>query len=165
MKTTLLTFIAVLMVMTSFDHRNNSNVAADRMALQVISALHKSSTYHYSVLYPPVDAFYELMEENTALYGSNFEEAKAVFTHEYQTKVIPAMNKSFEDVLTQGKKSGIDWRTIKFERVESTATEQELTFAPITIVFSANTKEYKLVIDKAIYFNSQWKVSQFISLK
>lgn len=165
MKTTLITFIAVLMVMTSFDYRNNSDVAADRMALQVVSALHKSSTYHYSTLYPPVEAFYELMEENTALYGSNFEEAKAVFTHEYQTKVIPAMNKSFEEVLTQGKKSGIDWRSIKFERVESTTTEKELTFAPITIVFSANAKEHKLVIDKAMYFNGQWKVSQFVSFE
>jgi hypothetical protein len=164
MKTTLITLIAVLMVMTSFDTKNNADVAANRMALQVVSALHKSSSFHYRALYPPVEAFYELMEENTALYGANFEEAKAVFTNEYQAKVIPAMNKSFEEVLSQGKKSGIDWRSIKFERVECTATEQELAFAPISIVFSANSKEYKLLIDKSIYYNGQWKVSQYISL-
>ncbi len=163
--TTLLTLIATFMVMTSFDTKHDADVAADRMALQVVSALHKSSTFHYSALYPPVEAFYELMEENTALYGSNFEEAKAVFTNEFQKKVIPAMNKSFEDVIAQGKKSGIDWRSIKFERVECTATEQELTFSPITIVFSANTKEHKLVIDKAIYFKGQWKVSPYVTLQ
>lgn len=165
MKTTLITLIAVFMVMTSFEIKHDSDVAANRMALQVVSALHKSSTFHYSALYPPVEAFYELMEENTALYGSNFEEAKAVFTNDYQAKVIPALNRSFEAIVAQGKKSGIDWRAIKFERVECEATEQELNFAPVTIVFSANNKEYKLVIDKAIYFKGQWKVSQYLSLQ
>lgn len=164
MKTTLLTLIAVFMVMTSFDTRYDADVAANRMALQVVSALHKSSAFHYSALYPPVEAFYQLMEENTALYGRNFEEAKAVFTNDFQNKVVPAMNKSFEEVLVQGKKSGIDWRSIKFERVECNVTEKELAFAPITIVFSTNNKEHKLVIDKAIYYNGQWKVSQYISL-
>lgn len=164
MKTTLVTLMAILMVMTSFDTKHSADVAANRMALQVVSALHKSSAFHYSALYPPVEAFYELMEENTALYGSNFEEAKAVFTNEYQSKVIPAMEKSFDDIVSHGKKSGIDWRSIKFERVECSAAEQELAFAPITIVFSANNKEHKLVIDKSIYYNGQWKVSQFLSL-
>lgn len=165
MKTTLTTLVAVSMAMTSFDTKYDADVAANRMALQVISALHKSSTFHYSALYPPVEAFYQLMEENTVLYGSNFEEAKAVFTNDYQTKVVPALNSSFEAVVAQGKKSGIDWRTIKFESVECDATEQELSFAPVTIVFSANNKEHKLVIDKAIYFKGQWKVSQYISLQ
>ncbi|HEY0651530.1 MAG TPA: hypothetical protein VGD65_00330 [Chryseosolibacter sp.] len=165
MKTTLVTLTGLLMVMTSFDTQHDADVAANRMALQVISALHKSSTFHYSALYPPVEAFYQLMDENTALYGSNFEEAKAVFTSEYQNKVIPAMNNSFESLIAQGKKSGIDWRTIKFERVECTAAEHELSFAPVTIVFSANNKEHQLVIDKAIYFQGQWKVSQYLSLK
>ena len=165
MKTTLVTLMALVMVMTSFETKHSADVAANRMALQVVSALHKSSAFHYSALYPPVEAFYELMEENTALYGSNFEEAKAVFTNEYQSKVIPAMNKSFDDIVSLGKKSGIDWRSIKFERVECPAAEQELSFAPITIVLSANNKEHKLVIDKAIYYNGQWKVSQFLSLK
>lgn len=164
MKTTLITALATLMVMTSFEIKHDADVAANRMALQVVSALHKSSAFHYSALYPPVEAFYQLMEENTALYGSNYEEAKAVFANEFQTRVVPAMNRSFEDILAQGKKAGIDWRSIKFERVECTAAEQELTFAPVTIVFSANNKEHKLVIDKAMYYNGQWKVSQFISL-
>jgi hypothetical protein len=164
MKTTLITVIAVLMAMTSFDTRPDTDVAANRMALQVVSALHKSSAFHYSALYPPVEAFYQLMEENTALYGANFEEAKAVFTNEFQNKVVPTLNKSFEEILVQGKKSGIDWRSIKFERVECMGTEQEFTFAPITIIFSANNKEHKLIIDKAIYYNGQWKVSQYISL-
>jgi hypothetical protein len=165
MKTTLTTLVAVSMVMTSFDTVHDADLAANRMALQVVSALHKSSIYHYSTLYPPVEAFYELMEENTALYGSNFEEARAVFTNDFQTKVVPAMNNAFEAVLSQGKKAGIDWRTIKFERVECNETEKELNFAPVTIVFSANNKEHKLVIDKAIYFKGQWKVSQYISLQ
>jgi hypothetical protein len=164
MKTILITLIAALMVMTSFDTRHEAGIAANRMAQQIVSALHKSSAFHYSALYPPVEAFYQLMEENTALYGANFQEAKAAFANEYQAKVIPAMNKSFEEVLIQGKKSGMDWRSIKFERVECQATEQELAFAPITIVFSTNNEEHKLVIDKAIYYNGQWKVSQFISL-
>ena len=165
MKTTLITPIAALMVMTSFNTINDADVAANRMALQVVSALHKSSVIHYSALYPSVEAFYELMDENTALYGSNFEEAKAVFCSDYQNKVIPALNKSFEMILEQGKKSGIDWRTIKFERVECDATPKELTFAPITIVFSANNKEFNINIDKAIYFQGQWRVSQYITLK
>ena len=164
MKTTPVILMTVFTVMTSFNTKPTAEGAANRMALQVISALHKSSVFHYSTLYPPVEAFYELMNENTALYGSNFEEAKALFSNEYQMSVIPAMNKSFEDIITQGKKRGIDWRSIKLERVECSATEQEHTFAPITIVFSANTKEHKLVIDKAIYYNGQWKVSQFIFL-
>lgn len=153
------------MVMTSFKTKHDADAAANRMGLQVVSALHKSSAFHYSALYPPVEAFYELMNENTALYGSNFEEAKAIFTSEYQSKVIPAMNNSFEALLEQGRKSGIDWRTIKFERVEQNATEQELSFAPITIVFSANNKEHKLVIENALYFKGQWKVSQHVRLQ
>jgi hypothetical protein len=164
MKTTLITLITVVMVMTSFETRHDADIAANRMALQVVSALHKSSVFHYSALHPPVEVFYELMGENTALYGVNFEEAKAVFTNEFHNKVVPSINKSFEEILAQGKKSGIDWRSIKFERVECTATGQELAFAPITIVFSANNKEHKLLIDKAIYYNGQWKVSQYLSL-
>jgi hypothetical protein len=165
MKTTLMTVIAFSAAIPTFEETQNADVAANRMALQVMSALHKSSTIHYSALYPPVEAFYELMDENTALYGSNFEEAKAVFSNDFQNKVIPSMNRSFEAVLSQGKKSGIDWHTVKFERVECTATEQELSFAPVTIVFSANNKQHKLIIDKAIYFKGQWKVSQYLSLE
>lgn len=164
MKTTLITLSTVFMVMTSFKTKHDADVAANRMGLQVVSALHKTSALHYSALYPPVEAFYELMDENTALYGSNFEEAKAIFTSEYEKKVIPAMNHSFERLLESGKKSGIDWRTIKFLRVEQNATERELTFAPMTIVFSANGKEHTLVIENALYFKGQWKVSQHVTL-
>jgi hypothetical protein len=164
MKTTTLTLIATTMVITAFNTRTASDVAADKMGLQVVSALHKSSTIHFSALYPPVEVFYELMEENTALYGSNFEEAKATFTNEYQSNVIPAMNKAFERVIAEGKKSGIDWSKIKFQRVESSAEEKEFSFAPLTIVFSANNKEYSLMIAKAVYFKGQWKVSQYLTL-
>lgn len=165
MKTTLMTVIALSTAISTHHEIQEADVAANRMAMQVISALHKSSTIHFSTLYPPVEAFYELMEENTALYGPNFEEAKAVFTNDFQNKVIPALNDSFETILQQGKKAGIDWGKIRFERVDCTASEQELSFAPVTIIFSANNKEHKLVIDNAIYFKGQWKVSQYLSLQ
>jgi hypothetical protein len=164
MKATLLTLIVFGIVLSSHTTKPKADVAANQIALQIISALHKSSALHYTALCPGVDVFQKLMDDNSALYGPNLEDAKKAFATEYSLKVIPRVQASFESVLQQGRDAGIDWKKIKFEAVESVPEPKDFSMAPISIIFSFNNSKYKLDIRNAIYSHAQWKVSHDLKL-
>ena len=162
MKTTSVTLIILAMTISSFDTRKD--LAADRIAKQIVQALSKSSSFEYSALYPPVESFLEVMDKNATLYN-NLAEAKTEFAARYRNEVLPQLNKSFDETLEAGRLAGIDWRTAKFDHADaSVAPDGDFVSGRLKIVFQASGKEHTLTIDNALFIKGQWKVSKFVTL-
>lgn len=164
MKKSIIILSALAMTLASFksiQHNGLTDAAAERMAQNVVTAFQHRSLQEYTTLFPPVNAFYEIMEKNSAFYGENLEEAKKEFGMQYTRDVLPALNQSFKSIISQGKKAGIEWSTIKLVSVD---LGQEGSGAPATITFSSNGKEYRLKFERALFINGEWKVSQYLTL-
>jgi hypothetical protein len=172
MKTIIISTILSLTTMTScttdpnVEHQSVTVAnSSEEMAKQVINALQHSSSQNYVALFPTLQEFHQMMEKNSSLYGESLSSAKQDFATTYESDLIPTVKKSFDRIVAEGKKKGIEWNTIRFERIESIETmEQQFATAPVTIVFNSNGKEYKLILEKALLMHAQWKVSQFIKL-
>lgn len=163
MKTTILIALTVLTTAAlpiPFVTQNN----CEPMAQKVVAALRTSSPDAYVALFPSLDEFYMIIDENALVYGENLANAKTEFADQYNSKLIPSLKKSFASILQQGKNKGIDWSKITFERVVCTTSGENLASAPLTIVFSVNKKEYHITIDKAFVLHGVWKVSAEMSL-
>ena len=137
------------------------DAAAERMALSIVHALQRNSLEEYSTLYPSLISFYKIMEKNAGYYGKNLDEAKRDFELQYHRQVIPALNESFNAIIAKGKKSGIDWSTIKLVNIE---LEEETSKPSATITFTSNNKEYRLKFQKALFMDGEWRVTQYADL-
>ncbi len=137
------------------------DAAAERMAISVVHALQHNSLEEYTNLYPSLVSFYEIMEKNAGYYGKNLDEAKRDFELQYHRDVIPALNQSFNSIITNGKTAGIDWKTIKLVGIE---LGEETSNSSATITFTSNNKEYCLKFHKALFIDGEWKVSQYVEL-
>jgi hypothetical protein len=166
MKTTiLLTVTAIVITITSFELYHSEIEAKEKMGLQVITALQRSSAHEFSALFPTLADFHELMVRHSELYGTNLAEAGREFEEEFEQVLRPAFKNSFETILAEGTKAGIDWRTAKFVSVEVPENiESEYSVVPMTITFTAQGKEHQLKIEKAFVMNGHWKISQFTTL-
>ena len=153
--------IASFNTVTPEDRVAKTDAAAERMAINVVTAFQHRSLQEYSALFPAVEAFYKIMEKNSSLYGSNLEAAKKEFEMQYTKEVLPALNQSFKTVLAQGIKEGIDWSTIKLAGVEF---NEQSKAAPATIIFSSNGREFRLQFEKTLLIDGEWKVSQYVRL-
>lgn len=171
MKTIILSTILFL-AMTSFTinpsakYQSVASVySSEEMAKQVITALQHMSSQEYVALFPTLQEFHQMMEKNSLFYGEFLSEAKEEFATHYESDLIPSVKASFERIIFEGKEKGIAWNSIRFERIEPTELmEQQFAAAPVTIVFTANGKEYKLNLEKALVMQASWKVSQFMRL-
>ncbi len=165
MKKSIIILSALTMTIVSFktihpvDRKLNSDAAAERMAQSVVNALKHRSVEEYTALFPQVTSFLDLMDKNGNFYGTNLEEAKEEFELQYTREVLPALNQSFNSILAQGSKAGIDWTTIKLIRVELGSKNE-----PTTITFSSQEKEYHLQFKSPLFINGEWKVSQHVTL-
>jgi hypothetical protein len=167
MKTTIILLTILSFTMTSFTINPERPVeySSEQMAIQVVTALQHSSTQEYVTLFPSLQEFHQMMDENSLLYGDFLPEAKEEFAVHYESDLIPLVKESFDRVLREGKKIGINWNTIQFKRTESIdVIDHGIAATPVTIVFSSNGKEYKLSMEKALVLHARWKVSQFIKL-
>ena len=153
--------IASFKTITPEDRIAKGDAAAERMAISVVTAFQHRSLQEYTALFPSAEAFHKIMEENSSVYGANLEAAKEEFETQYTKEVLPALNQSFKTVIAQGIKEGIYWSTIKFVSVEF---NEQSSIAPATIKFSSNGKEYRLVFEKTLQINGEWKVSQYVKL-
>lgn len=138
---------------------------SEYVAMQVVVALQNMSSKEYILLFPRVEDFYQVMDDNHQFYGDNLSVAKQEFLFAYETHVIAEVSESFDRVLREGKLKGISWRNIEFERVElSKAKEHPPGMTSLVIVFSANGIAHKISLERVLLINGQCKVSQFIKL-
>jgi hypothetical protein len=142
-----------------------SAYSSKEMAVQVMTALQHMSSQEYIALFPTLQEFHQMMEKNSPVYGGSLSAAKQEFATTYERHLITAVKESFDRIVREGNKKGIEWSTIRFERMESSEiVKQQFAQAQVVIVFNANGKTYRLCVEKALIMNGQWKVSQFIKL-
>lgn len=164
---TLITLITMTLVsFTNHPARGPVNAqASQEMATQLIKVIQSNSVNAYLQLIPSLEDFKKVMAENSAVYGSNLEEAQQVFEYDYAAIVIPATKKSFEELMAEGRRRGIDWKKVSLISWEtSDVIEEGFTSAIFAIAIEAQNKIYRIEIKKSFYLQGQWKVSQFIKL-
>lgn len=165
MKTSILLTI-IMMTIASFELHHSEIEAKEKIGLQVISALQRASADEFQALFPTLSDFHALMQRNSELYGKNFTEAAREFEDEFRRVVYPEFSGSFQRILEEGRRAGIDWRTIQFVAVESAVEpREEFSVVPITIVFQAQGKTHRLHVEKALMINGHWKISQYLRLE
>jgi hypothetical protein len=171
MKTSILALIITTMTLASFSTRKVETVEArsasaeEQFALRVITSFQLSSSAEYAALFPSLETFQRLMQENTAWYGRNIAAAQEDFAKQYRLRILPAVHESFEEVIRKGKEHKINWDQIEFIRIElSSKPSQTISVVPFNIVFSSGNKEYRIQIERALYVNGEWKTSQFVKL-
>jgi len=161
---TLLT--ALMITITAFELRHSEVDAKEKIGLQVITALQRSSKHEYSALFPTLSDFHGLMLRNAELYGTNLTEAAREFKKEFESVLYPEFRNSFQRILEEGRRAGIDWRTVRFVSVEvPQGIDSEFATAPMTITFTAKKKIYHLKVEKALMIDGEWKLSQYITLE
>lgn len=144
----------------------NSRIhSSKKLGLEIIRAVADQSESEFLALLPSVSDFHAIMNANAGFYGGNIAEAQKEFSAVYTTQVVPQAKKAFTNLIQQGKKHGIDWRTIEVTGID-TANEPAgtLAFVSVSIRFISNGKSYSLIVDKSLVWNGQWKVSQYIRL-
>lgn len=104
------------------------------------------------------------MDENSDFYGESLSDAKEEFAAIYERHLLPAVKESFNRIVREGNSRGIEWVSVCFERVDSPERTEPYEPAQLFIVFTANGRSHRLILQKALIFGSQWKVSQFIEL-
>lgn len=165
-----LTILFLAMTSCDVDPSPTSQPAASassskEMAKQVITALQHMSSQEYIALFPTLSEFHQMMEKNSDFYGESLSAAKLEFATTYKRHLITSVKESFDRIVREGNKKGIEWSVIRFERMESSEIlKQQFAQAQVAIVFTANGKTYRLYVEKALIMNAQWKVSQFIKL-
>ena len=164
-KVTLVLSVLVLTLSSFTDDSTSGSKASEQTALRIVAALQHSSALEYSALYPTLTEFHQIMSENEMLYGLFAKEARDEFAIDYERYLMPKVKESFNALIKEGRNKGIDWSKVRYVSV---AVEEEvtnvLTSVPFTIVVSAEGKEYKIRIEKALFINGSWRVSQFIRL-
>jgi hypothetical protein len=168
MKTAIvLTILTVFMTtITAFELRHSEMDAKEKIGVQVIAALQRSSAYEFSALFPTLADFHGLMLKNSELYGKNLTAATREFEKEFGDVLYPKFTGAFQRILEEGRSAGIDWRTIELVSVEvpeDVATD--FASVPMTITFAAGKKIYHLKVEKALMFDGEWKLSQYIALE
>lgn len=159
MKTSIF-LIAMAITLTSFT--THVSTSAEQIGIKALAALKHASPTEYASLYPTLADFYKMMDEHAAIYGNSLIDAKNEFAITYAKKIIPAMDESFDRIWREGHDLGIDWAASKYLRVEQdNIPKGKFGSTTLTIVFSANKKEYRIVVEKALVMEGQWKVSQY----
>lgn len=159
--------LTVLMIsITAFELRHSEVDAKEKIGLQVVTALQRSSVHEFSALFPTLSDFHGLMLRNAELYGTNLTEAAREFEKEFENVLYPEFKRSFQRILEQGRRAGIDWRTIRLVSVEvPEGNDTDFSTAPMTITFSSGEKVYRLKVEKALMIDGEWKLSQYMSLE
>lgn len=164
MKTTIfiiaITLLGTAALATPFTKGNST----EQMARKVVTALKKSSPEAYAALFPTLEEFHQVMDENALVYGETLQAAKEEFTASYENKIIPALKESFAQIIREGKEKGIDWNSISYQRIEYSTPQGNNSTTPFTIVFSSKGKEYRLRIENAFILHNEWKVGQIVKL-
>ncbi len=122
--------------MTSFmlmEKSTSLEAASQDLAWQVASSLKNSSVESYASLFPSVNEFHEMMDDNKDSYGPYLADAKKSFASEYVTALMPKVKESFNNLLVEIKSKGIDLNYVRLVRFEALQTDDSAV--TIEIVF------------------------------
>ena len=168
MKKVTLILTLIVMTLSSFTRTTEVVKTSDNskeVAVSILTAFQHSSADEYASLFPTLADFHKLMKANEGIYGPYSAEARAEFEIDYERYLLPKVKASFEGLMAEGKKRGIDWSKTKFVSISiDQLSSHQLITGKVTIVFTDDSKEYKLIIDKAFNIDGQWKVTQYLSL-
>ena len=169
MKKTIIALASLTIILTAFKtntmitEKIKSTTSSEQMAERVVSALQQSSPEAYAALFPSLSDFKEIMKESAGIYGANLTEAQREFSNNYESNLIPAVKHSFEVLVQEGRKKGIDWSTVRYVGIElEEQPRQRFSPVPLNIVISSHGVEHRIHIEKALVINGQWKVSQYV---
>ncbi len=168
MKTTLiLTMITMTFISftpTKVENRFNHKASQD-LASQVVNALQQTSSSAYADLAPSIEDFKMIMTENADAYGDHLTEAQESFAIDYLKNTMPAVKKSFDALVNNGKRRGIDWSKVKLISWETfDLVEAPFISAPFVIAIESGETIFRVEIEKALYINGRWRVSQYVKL-
>lgn len=138
--------------------------SSEQFAKQVITALRHNSSLKYTAMFPTLNDFHQIMDAHRDVYGESLSAAMQEFSAAYESRLMREVKDAFDRVLDEGRTRGITWSTILLERVDAPAVTDQFGHAQVTIVFTADGRSHRLILEKALILNSQWKVSQFIKL-
>ena len=171
MKKTIIAIAALSLILTAFKtntmviEKKKRITSSEQLAEQVVAALKEASANEYVQLFPSLSEFKDVMKESGEIYGAYLDDAQAEFAGNYERKLIPTVKRSFDELLWDGKNKGIDWSAIRYVGIElSEQPQHRFSPVPVTIVISANGKEHRIKIERALVMNGEWKVSQFLTL-
>lgn len=164
MKTSIFIMAITLLVTATWANTLTKGNSSEQMARKVVTALKKSSPEAYAALFPTLEEFLQVMNENALVYGETLEAAKEEFAASYEKKILPALKESFAQIIQEGKEKGIDWSSIQYQRMEYSTPQGNNSTTPFTIVFSSKGKEYRLRIENAFLLHNEWKVGQNVKL-
>jgi hypothetical protein len=168
MKKTILALTALSFTFSSFTsapETRRSITSSEQMAQLVLTALQQSSMTEYATLFPSLAEFQDVMKTNSELYGAYLNEAQREFATNYESHLLPAVKKSFNALVEEGQAKGIDWKSIRLREVTlSEDAPHQFNSLPVTITFTSNGTEHKLLIERALVINGEWRISQFVKL-
>lgn len=159
---TILTVVSMLT--TSFSNNVSVTNSLEETGSHVISALKHASVEEYNSMLPTLTEFYEIMDYNKGVYGTNLAEAKKEFANRYESKILPALTASFKAVIEEGYERGINWENIQLVRIKNQGPSAENTPVDLEITFTDGDKEYRIKIGNAFVWQGTWRVTQFIEL-
>jgi hypothetical protein len=144
-----------------------SHSSPEDVARQLVTALNESSPDAYLALYPSVEEFRLLMNENASIYGSGLIEAQDDFEFQFRSKVIPGTAQSFNRLLKEGEVKGIVWREVRFvkaELVEQIVNESNdrLRTSSLVVTISHQGTNYSILMEEALRLNGRWCASRSI---
>ena len=165
-ETIVLAFLTIVMIsITAFEFRVPEIEPEEKIGVRVLGALQQSSPDEFSALFPTLADFHLLMMKNSELYGKNLADAAREFEKEYDHELFPSFSSSFEKIVEEGNRLGIDWKTAKF--VSADVQEKPangFAVVPLSITFESAGKTHHLKIAKALIIDGKWKISQYITL-
>jgi hypothetical protein len=169
MKNLLIIITSISMTLTSFTtvsnvSRVNGITSSEQLGERIVAALQSESPSEYIRLFPSLGEFHELMNSNADAYGPYLAEAKMDFDKEYNDALIPAVKKSFREILQSGREKGIVWSEIKFQSADFKLENKHGLTVPGIISFSYKGKVHQLRLEKAIVLQNNWKVGQYLQL-
>jgi hypothetical protein len=142
---------------------DNAVKSSQQLGALVLRALQHQSPEEYVALFPSLDDFSALMQENSSVYGTTLEEARRDFTSTYLQTLIPGVKERFAGLLAEGQVKGVDWSKVQLATIETEHAAGSL-LATITIQFTSQGKKFSLVINRAFVLGDQWKAGQSLTL-
>ena len=163
--TALTLFLTAFTTNTMVTEKKKKITTSEQMAERIVSALQHSSSKEYASMFPSIEDFNDMMKESSEIYGTYLADAQREFAINYEHKLIPTVEHAFDLVIEEGRTKGIDWNNIRYVSIEQNEQpKNRFSPVPVTIVFSSNGVEHRILIERALVIHGQWKVSQFIKL-
>jgi hypothetical protein len=137
--------------------------AAAHLAENLVTALRLQSSDEFIRLFPSVDQFHSLMQNNAGLYASSLAAAKQDFARTYQRDLIPALRAVFNQLIADGIEMGIDWKSVQNRGWEIVPMGETQTLQLSIVIESRGTK-HKVIIENALIIGTVMYVGSHIRI-